>query len=512
MSLSPLGRQALGTQIPRICVAPEPEGYNSNHGEDAVEYAGFYGLTADQWQATVVQTWMRQTPLGRWAASTWCVTVSRQNGKNGSLEIVELYGMAELGLRFLHTAHEVKTARKAFRRLKHFFGEKPNDPNAKYPELNALVVEVRNTNGQEAIELHNGASIEFIARSKGSGRGFTVDVLVCDEAQDLQDTELEALQPTISAAPSGDPVTIFMGTPPADTGALGEPFIRARNGAIDGTNPRIAWVEFSAPGDVDAMTVPQLEAFVRDRANWAAGNPAWGTRINEDTILTELNMFSARSFARERLNMFPAAGGASAAISKKSWDPLKITEVGQDWPVLAYGLDMNHERTKVTIAVAVDSGEMGPVHLELAVEAPFDNEGTSALVEWLWERAKRRVPIVIDALSPAASISAHLKRKKMKVFILGAAEFTQACAGLYDAATKDKSITHLGQKPLNESLAGTYKDFIGRDKTGVFKWNRTSLEVDLGPTIAITCAYFGAVKFARRVPSSSGRKRAAVIT
>jgi hypothetical protein len=32
--------------------------------------------------------------------------------------------------------------------------------------------------------------VEFIARSKGSGRGFTVDVLVCDEAQDLADEEL----------------------------------------------------------------------------------------------------------------------------------------------------------------------------------------------------------------------------------------------------------------------------------------------------------------------------------
>jgi hypothetical protein len=159
----------MGSQVPRRLIAPSPEGgYYADHAEDAVEYAAFYRLKADPWQATTCEAWLRQdTVTGKWLASTWVITVSRQNGKNGALEIVELYGMAELGLKFLHTAHEVKTARKAFRRLKFFFGEQKNDPNANFPELNAMVSEVRNTNGQEAIELRNGGSVEFIARSKG---------------------------------------------------------------------------------------------------------------------------------------------------------------------------------------------------------------------------------------------------------------------------------------------------------------------------------------------------------
>jgi len=58
---------------------------------------------------------------------------------------------------------------------------------------------VRATNGQESIVLHNPdcrvggkkcgcpgwGSVEFVARSRGSARGFTVDDLVCDEAQEL---------------------------------------------------------------------------------------------------------------------------------------------------------------------------------------------------------------------------------------------------------------------------------------------------------------------------------------
>lgn len=498
----------MGVQDPRIKIAPTPEGFTSDEASDAVEYAAFYGLTADQWQGTTCEAWMRRTRAGRWASSTWAITVSRQNGKNGALEIVELYGIAELGLKFLHTAHEVKTARKAFARLKYFFGEKANDPHAKFPELNALVREIRNTNGQEAIVLHNGGSVEFIARSKGSGRGFTVDVLVLDEAQDLQDTELEALLPTISAAPSGDPVTIFMGTPPAEVGLIGEPFVRAREGAMDGTDQRIAWVEFSADGDVDSMTPDELVKFVSVRKHWAQANPALGGRMNIDTIITERSRFSPRSFARERLNMWPAAGAGQTAIPATKWAARAVDDVPDDLQLAALGLDMNPERSKVTIGTAefIEGG----IHVDIAADAPFDEAGTEALVEWVWERARRRVPVVIDAFSPARSLEPLLKKRGMKVFILRSDEFTQACAGVYDAVMKDASITHPDLDRLNDSVAGTVKDKVGA--AGAFKWNRTSLTVDLGPFIAVTCAHFGAVKFARRRRAGSERKpRGAIV-
>lgn len=513
-----------GNQTPQYLIAPNPEsGYTAYDAEDAVTYASFYGLTADPWQATTCEAWMRRDiSTGRWLAGTWAITVSRQNGKNGILEIFELYAMTQLGLKILHTAHEVKTARKAFIRLKHFFGEKRDDPSAKHPHLNALVHEVRNTNGQEAIVLKNGGSVEFIARSKGSGRGFTVDVLVLDEAQDLQDTELEALKPTTSAAPKGDPLTIYMGTPPKIAGVVGEPFARVRDNAHQRKSDRISWVEFGAKGDLDSMNLAELEIFVRNPQNWADANPAWGTRIVEQTILDELNDFSAHSFARERLNMWPSEGGVSAAIQLKAWQQLQLQLDGrgenptfeefETWPVLAYGLDMNPQRTKVTIAVSVDAPDLGPIHLEVAIDTPFDEQGTTALVQWLWDRAKRRIPVVIDSFSPAKTLEPHLKRKKMKVYLLNASEFMQACGNLYDAVMKDRSITHGGQEHLDESIKGTYKEFIGNPEQGLFKWNRISLDVDLGPIIAVTCAYFGAIKFARRqTTADSNASRSAIV-
>ncbi|MGM7776125.1 hypothetical protein ACSVHC_08920 [Arthrobacter sp. KNU-44] len=433
----------------------------------------------------------------------------RQNGKNGSLEAVELYMLVVLGLKILHTSHLLGSARKAFKRLMFFFGTKVNDPHAKFPELNALVKEIRKTNGQEAIELHNGGLIELGARTGGAGRGSSFDVLVVDEAQEYEEDEQEALKPTISAAPSGDPVTIFMGTPPRDLSERGEPFVRVRNNAVLGKNKRAAWIEHSPEGDVDRMDEATLIAFVQDPKNWAAANPALGIRVLLETVQDELHEFSPRSFARERLNMWPTPTEAGKRAFTK-WDDLAIDDPDPEWPVAAYGVDMNPERTKVSIGVSTFA-EGDDIHLELAADAPFDERGTTALVEWLWERAKRRFPIVIDSFSPARDLlEAPLKAKRMKVFILGAAEYTQACAGLHEAVEKYPAVSHFGQEHLDLSAKNTVQDQI-KNRPGSFKWNRLSLDVDLSPIVSVTCAHFGAVKFAKRPRPGPAKKRYAIV-
>ena len=47
----------------------------------------------------------------------------------------------------------MKSAQAHYRRFKEFFGKKADDEAARYPELNAMVEQVRNVNGQEAIIL-----------------------------------------------------------------------------------------------------------------------------------------------------------------------------------------------------------------------------------------------------------------------------------------------------------------------------------------------------------------------
>lgn len=484
-----------GVQIPTRLHVPEPKRFSDKHGRLALALAEGYQLKADEWQALVVSSWLRTDEKGNWLSDDWGVAVPRQNGKNAAAEVVELYLTVVLGLRILHTAHQVPTAQKHFRRLLHFFGEQRDDPRARFPELNALVESVRRTHGQEAIILKSGASIEIAYRSKNSGRGFTVDVLVLDEAQQLTDDGLEALLPTISSAPSGQPVTIYMGTPPGPS-AEGEVFTRWRKNVIDGFHKAAAYLEWSAEPGAD----------LDDEDNWLLTNPALGRRVHRKTIRAERQKFSDAGFARERLGMWPADGGVEV-VPRKVWESLAM-EPEAEWPLASVGLDMDPERTSVKVCMAVHS-EFGQ-HLELSMNAPWAEEGAQALVETIFKATKRRIPVVIDAMSPAVSLVPLMQKKGMKVYVLRGGEYVQACGAFVDALTRDRTVTHSGQEELTVSMQGLSKQKVGDG--GGFKWSRKSIEEDISAAIAATCAFMGAIKFAkqkRRSGDGSARKAVA---
>lgn len=505
----------LGSQVPLHNTTPEGDTFNDDHGEDAVWYAEKYGLIADPWQDTTVRSWLRQTPDGKWACAVAGVTVARQNGKNGGLEVVELYLMAQLGMKILHTAHEVKTAQKAFARLKHFFGESKDDPNAKFPELNAMVEKVRNVNGQEAIILRNGGSIEFVARSKGSGRGFTVDVLVLDEAQDINEEQLQAQLPTISAGPAQNPLTIYMGTPPSVEELAkgnGRPFLRVRTNALKGLQ-KVAWVEFGSPGFVEDMTPEELLEYVEDPRNHAASNPAYNVRIMPSTVEGELSQFSPESFARERLNKWPKSLEHVSVISQERWNALAVEAppraASDRWQTGAFGVDMNRERNKVAISVTSYIPEdEETLALELIAAADYDDGGTAKLVQYLWDRAKRIHPVIIDGRSPAVSLVPYLKKKKMKVRVLTGGEFVEASMGFYDSVMRDKTVMHFAEPRMDSSLEGLGK--LPIDKTGA-QWKFVPMDMTkpFHPFMSGLCAHYGSVKFVRRRIGEGAEQEAA---
>ena len=469
-----------GAQAPSFVHAPSGD---ATDAEDAIEIAAAYGLVADEWQERVLKAWMQRDEHGRWSAGRWGVAVPRQNGKNAVVEILELYALTILGLRVLHTAHEVKTARKAFLRLASFF-----ENDREHPDLAGMVKSIRKANGQEAIFLTNGGSVEFIARSKNSGRGFTVDMLVCDEAQEYPEEAQAALLPTISAAPSGDPVQVILGTPPGPRDN-GEVFSRMHALAHEEIDPRMAWVEWAAVGEIDTA----------DRALWERNNPSLGGRLLESTLEDEFASFSRELFARERLGMWSSDKDLSV-IPQADWDACLVGDA-PDGQITAIGLDMDPERTAVVIAVAVKT-EAG-THVELArIDEP---DSTVELVNWVSQRARRRIPVVMDAYSPARSLEPGLKQKKCRTFALSGNELMQACGGFYDAVTQDGNVTHIGQEQLDSSLAGAKRQSIG--DAGGWKWSRKELESDLVPIMAVTCAWFGAQKFAKPVRSNNQKGR-----
>lgn len=446
----------------------------STEGADADETAAAYGLRLDDWQALVLDDWLASGPDGLWAHSRAGLSVPRQNGKNAILEARELYGMAVIGERFLHTAHEVKTARKAFLRLLGYF-----DNPRKYPDLAARVAEIRRTNGQEAIVLHNGGQIEFVARSKGSARGFTVDVIVLDEAQELADEALEALRSTNATGPQGNPQIIYTGTPPSPKND-GEVFTRFRSGALAGQAERTCWHEWSAAPDMG----------LDDEATVAQANPAYGIRLTAKTVRDEREDISEEGFARERLGVWEDVS-TSAVIDAATW--ARCADMGsQVRDRLALAVDVQPDRTSGSVAVAGQRQD-GRWHVEV-----IDNRNN---VGWIVERVagiykRQRIrTVVIDRRGPAASLVEPLEQKGLRVTTTDASAMAASCAAFYDAVMEDR-LRHLDTPVLNSALAVARKRSLGDS----WAWHRKNAAADITPLVACTLALHGAMsdKIAQR--------------
>ena len=478
-------------------------------GDLATDLTSAYRMVADPWQRYVLDNWLA-TSGGRWANLTCGLSVPRQNGKNAALEIRELFGSIGRGEKILHTAHEVKTARKHFQRLLYFFGRKANDPHAKFPSMNRLVEGIRRTNGQEAVFLKNGGSIEIVARSKNSARGFTVDTLVVDEAQELTDDELEALLATTSAAPLGDPQWLYTGTPPGPN-ASGEVFSRVRKDARWGDGFRTCWDEWSPPGDPKSLSDIDMD----DRDLWRRTNPGVDMgRLQMTVIEGERARYSPDGFARERLGWWASQDNTRRLIGADDWLATAVEELPESLRanvVRALGVAFSKDGGRVAVAGALYSHATGEAHVELIdlKEGAFSDMASRQLAEWLYARKDRASMVGVSGRSGALSLMQDLKAMNAPrrfVHMLDTAEYFTACSGFLNAV-RGRSLTHPGgyttdRDPLDMSVAVSDKKIRSAD--GAWGWDSTSSAGDEVPLEAASVALWAARSSRRRPGSTMG--------
>ena len=468
-------------------------------GDLACSLVEAYGLFLDPWQELVLNDWLLIRPNSKWGHMSCGLSVPRQNGKNVILEVRELYGAVGLGERILHTAHQVKTAMKHFKRLQYFFGDKKNDPHAKFPELNAMVKEIRNTNGQEGIFLHNGGSIELAARSKNSARGFTVDIVVFDEAQEMSEDDLEALLPTTSAAPLGRPQWIYTGTPPGPN-AAGEVFTRLRNESFIPQLRNTCWHEWGSEAGVD----------LDDRNIWQAVNPALGHRLQEDVVEGERARFSDEGFLRERLGGWSAAV-TQRVISEEAWNLARdVHSLAVDRFALA--IDVSPDMASASVALAGQRPD-GDWHIDIGVQ----QSGTDWVVRWVntFLKANPQVrAVVVDVASPAATLIDDIKVERIRITTPAVRDVGVACARFKDGIVNG-NVWHLGDYRLSTAVDAGRKRTLGT--TELWAWNRKTQDSDITPLVAATLALWGAQQSKTKKPALNrsghrqGRRRAAIL-
>lgn len=396
----------------------------------------------------VVSSWLSRREDDRFAAESCGLSVPRQNGKNALLEVRELYGMVATGEKFLHTAHQVKTAKKAFKRLAGFFEDK------RYPELSEMVVSIRRTNGEEMIELSNGGSIEFSARSRGSARGFTVDTVVFDEAQELTDEQMEALLPTLAAAPSGNRQFIYTGTPPGP-GSPGTVFGRTREAAISGIDKTLAWHEWSVEEVGDTS----------DRSRWYETNPALGIRIDESFCEKEHITLTPDGFARERLGWWsPADKLVEHVIDPTEWSACETDDPPTDG-LMAAAVKFSADGLRGSLAICVrqDDG-----HAYVEAESHTLHNGVGWFADFIAKRKSRIASVAIDGKAGAASLATKLSDMGVpkRAFRICASGDVAAANSMLVGAVRDRSVAHFGQPALNDAATKCAKRRIGSDGFG----------------------------------------------
>lgn len=424
----------MGSQEPSARIAPP---YESSDGPDAARILRVGGIQLDPWQADVLDDWLGRSVSGRWAAPSCGGSVPRQNGKTLLIQGRAAAGMLMLNEQVIYTAHLQKTATETFEELRDLFES---------PPLKKYVLEIKNALGREQIILRSGARIKFLARTRNGGRGQHGDLLIFDEAQELDESQQASFLPAISA--SLNPQTIYAGTPPDPT-AAGVVFRSIRSRALDGSSRKTAWFEFSTAEIGD----------VKDQKRWAATNPALGRRILLSTIEGECEQMDPDTFARERLGWWSpvAAQQEVFAIPANDWDSCKSAERKPDGKT-AYGVKFTADGAEVVLCGAVIPKD-GPARVSMIQREPT-GRGTQWLADWLNERVGVAACVVIDGRNGADVLVDKIGsvwRIKGSV-IRPTGRDIVAAAGMLCNAVAERTVTwYAGQEALRDSAVTSTK-------------------------------------------------------
>ena len=433
-----------GSQIPRIRIEPERL---ITDGAAAAALMEAYGVPLAEWQRLVVDAWLGKDLSGNYTVTSAGLSAPRQNGKNVCLEAREFFGLVIRGERILHTAHQVVTGKKSFRRLERMFTDR------RHPEIQKLVRYIRYTNGEEAIELENGGSIEFSARSRQRARGFAgISLVVYDEAQELTDDQVDAIMPTLSASSTGQRQIIYTGTPPYP-GCPGTVFRRRRQVCLTDPGPKDAWHEWS----VAAESIQDIH--VDDSGLWYMCNPALGINLSEEFTAEELRTQTADGFARERLGWWSPVLETKddLAIPAAAWDACRSPAKKPEGKT-AYGVKFVYDGSAVALCGAVITPE-GKSRVSLIDMKPTGH-GTKWLADWLNERAEKAACVVIDGRNGADVLVDKLSEKwraKGAVVRPTARDVVSAASTLCGAVNEQTVSWYFGQELLRESAVTATK-------------------------------------------------------
>lgn len=542
-----LAGKLCGAQDPRLWYSSPADDWTE--GVEACEFADQKGWPLDPWQEWCLKQSMGTVAGLKWSAFEVGLIVSRQNGKNQIAEIRELAGLFLINeALIIHTAHEFKASVEQFRRLR----AKIEDDDWMRKQVKTITT----SHGDEAIELlprptlimGSGSKmvkrsvaprLRFLARSGGSGRSFTCNLLVWDEAMILTKEQVGAAMPTLSAVPN--PQLWYMGSAGNEAsvqlaqirsrGVKGDAKRRAGLPYTDEAGQPISlfYAEYSIdycneycvlicpdhPDTTECLYSCSAKCYQHDDpedpVSWARANPGLGNRISIQHVRREMASMApngvvtspADVFARERLGVgrWPADEDGWAVISEAAWDSCADEDSPRPLAPFCIAVDVTPNQEQSSIAIV---GRRADGKLVVEIAEGHHRAGTAwvipELVRLQRELSKispRNKPcaVIIDKSGPAGMLMNDAVNKSLAITNPNTNEAGQAFETFY-TGIQDQQIVHLGEEinpDLRSAVAGAARREIG---DGGYAWARRDSAVDISPLVACTLAVWGHGKFA----------------
>lgn len=444
--------------------------YSKTYGDVAADFAAKYGLVLDEFQRRIVRDALAVDEKGQWVNRVAGVSFLRQAGKTAIIEVIELFCSVILGEKILHTSHEVKTSAEAFDRLVGFFD------NPEHVDLVQAKRRIVRAPGSQGIWFKNGGYVRFIAREKNSGRGFTVDRIIFDEAMHIKPASIATLLPTTGSGKNQNSAVMYFGTPPGPS-HMGEAFTKVREEALRKATG-MSWHEWSP--EADSMNVD-------DWKTWARCNPALGAgRYQIPVIIMSRLTMSEEQFAREMLGAWVKVR-SDAVVDEVAWEKIEDENsmmVGRR----CLAIDVAPDRNYSAVCVAGER-EDGSWHIELV----DTRKGTEWLAPFVESLISTREPgwfsgVLVDEYGPTGNLLPEFKKRGVRVTTIGFKELMSANLDFFDMVNAQR-VFHIGQTQLTASLGVSTKRMVGEKG---WKVTRSSGDSNVTPVIAAILALYGA--------------------
>lgn len=460
----------------RICPKHVDPGWGDLAVDFANKYIGAPGERLYDWQEDIQRVWFSvdayDPSTGYYNTYTYrsCgLIVARQNGKTKRAAVPRmLVGAIFKHEKIRYSAQRVDTMLETFKICVSIVGD-PDDPRQRgmNPELFEYCrPKVSFVNGHQKITFEGGGEISFVSRSRDAGRGNTADVNIFDEAQTLTDQQLADSLPNVSAAESGNPQVIFIGTPPEPERDSGEAFSRIRDAALKET-PGYCWHEWSVAEVGD----------VTDESRWHDANPSLGKSLLLGPIRDHLSTMTPLVFAIEHLCYWPQTARPQL-LDPAKWDAMEV-KAGprrEDIKKMAAGVKFTPNGQVCLSAAAMRQD--GTVFAELVSDkvVPQNSaDGMTQLISWLYERRDRLSMIAIDGKTGAGELEERLKREltpnkkrafsSKQIHVMRTFEVPVAASMVMNGLA-EQTLTHSKQDVLNASAHAAEKRKIGSDGLG----------------------------------------------